>query len=361
MPRFKNTPKLPEADLIAGPNPNNSFGVKKKPNTQLGDKIRHKVGFDESRKGQDHFDPVVRAAWLYFRDGLAQQEIAESLGISRSSVSNLLMEAKRRQVYKIEFSPAVIRTHDAAQKLQDRYGLETVYIVPGDGDAARVRARIGNAGALLLGQKYAHLPRLGVCWGRTVLALADALDYRESAVEQVYQMVGSARSRFWDMVEACDTRIAAALGAKIFQFPAPGRVSSPQLFKLLVEEEIVAAHLHALDRLDGAVFGLCSLSYDSLIFSSGLVYDHEVAMMQASAAVGIIGGRHYDRSGAAVHFDGYDATLLALEMERLKSIPHRLAVAGGADKVPALLGALRGGLMTDLVTDSVTAQALLSP
>jgi dihydroxyacetone kinase-like protein len=36
-----------------------------------------------------------------------------------------------------------------------------------------------------------------------------------------------------------------------------------------------------------------------------------------------------------------------------------VGVAGGAEKVPAILGALRGGYVKVLVTDTITAQAVL--
>ncbi|NEU34530.1 transcriptional regulator, partial [bacterium LRH843] len=40
--------------------------------------------------------PYIEAAWLYYHDGLNQNEIAERMRISRASVVNYLNEARAR-------------------------------------------------------------------------------------------------------------------------------------------------------------------------------------------------------------------------------------------------------------------------
>ena len=40
-------------------------------------------------------DPVIWAAWLYYEEGMTQEEIARQLGVSRGSVVNLLQEFTR--------------------------------------------------------------------------------------------------------------------------------------------------------------------------------------------------------------------------------------------------------------------------
>jgi DNA-binding transcriptional regulator LsrR (DeoR family) len=52
--------------------------------------------------------------------------------------------------------------------------------------------------------------------------------------------------------------------------------------------------------------------------------------------------------------------VLAIELDQLRRIPTVIGVATGPEKVPGVLGALRGDLIDGLVTDAGLALALLS-
>ncbi len=305
------------------------------------------------------YDPVVTAAWLYYRDELSQQEIANRMGMSRSSVSNLLAAAKQHGVYSVRFDTDLLQSMELSEQLKATFGIRDAYVVPSLGTAEEVRKRIGNAGALYLTKSLGTCRQIGVCWGQTVFDLGEALPFSETNIERVLQMVGIARSQFWKMAEACNSTIGFKLGAEAVQFPAPGRVSSRELFDLLVREPIVAAQFEALQAIDAAIFGICALDEKGVFFASGLAEGIPAKSLADQGVVGIIGGRMFDQDGQTVSLPGYDDTLLALHQHEISRIPQRLGVAGGAHKVPAILGALRGGWMTALVTDHDTATELV--
>jgi len=52
--------------------------------------------------------------------------------------------------------------------------------------------------------------------------------------------------------------------------------------------------------------------------------------------------------------------VIGIDLETLKNIPEVIAIAGGSEKVRAVLGALRGGYIKTLITDIVTARAVLA-
>ena len=47
-------------------------------------------------------DLVVRAAWLYYEDGLTQAQIATRLFVSRQTVGRLLESARQHGIVRIE-------------------------------------------------------------------------------------------------------------------------------------------------------------------------------------------------------------------------------------------------------------------
>ncbi|NLJ48762.1 MAG: hypothetical protein GX428_04130, partial [Candidatus Atribacteria bacterium] len=50
---------------------------------------------------------------------------------------------------------------------------------------------------------------------------------------------------------------------------------------------------------------------------------------------------------------------IAVPLNELKKVPHIIGVAGGLDKVDAIIGALRGGFVNLLVIDNYTAEAIM--
>jgi hypothetical protein len=74
--------------------------------------------------------------------------------------------------------------------------------------------------------------------------------------------------------------------------------------------------------------------------------------------VGDICGNFYDASGRACPGPFADR-VVGIRLEDLRRAPLVVACAGGAEKVPAIAGALRGRLVSALVTDEHTARGVL--
>ncbi len=55
-----------------------------------------------------------------------------------------------------------------------------------------------------------------------------------------------------------------------------------------------------------------------------------------------------------------DDRTIGITLDMLQNIDTRIAVAGGFDKVPAILAALRGGYVNILITDAATGRGILN-
>ena len=62
---------------------------------------------------------------------------------------------------------------------------------------------------------------------------------------------------------------------------------------------------------------------------------------------------------AALPFGPLDERTIGISLEMLRNVRTRIAIAGGFDKVPALLAALRGGYANVLITDAATGNGIL--
>ena len=65
------------------------------------------------------------------------------------------------------------------------------------------------------------------------------------------------------------------------------------------------------------------------------------------------------RTGATAKSNSTSARA-ARELDLFEKVARRVCIVAGTAKLPALEGALRGGLITDLIIDDVSATALVS-
>ena len=304
-------------------------------------------------------DPLVWSSWLYFQDGLTQHEIAGVMGVSRATVNGYLAESRARGIVRVNIDPIRLRAVELAQTLKRRFGLADCVVIPtGNGDRALL-PRLGEAGAAVLRSLLKPGHSLGATWSRTVLAVADAAGPPALKDLSVLQMSGSTTNGFDVSPELCASRLAAALGARCVSFAAPALVSSAAMRTMLLEEPIVRERLDLIRGVDLMLFGIGTTRRDSLIFASGLVDAASARHYLSRRATAVVAERFMDEAGRAV-VGPLDARMMGLALEDMPDIKTRIAVAGGLDKVPAILACLRGGHATVLVTDEVAARGVLA-
>ena len=80
---------------------------------------------------------IHKAAWLYYTHGLRQDEVARRLDISRASVAMYLRKARESGIVTITTSTRLFNADVLARQLEDRFGLEAVWVVaPSEQQAA---------------------------------------------------------------------------------------------------------------------------------------------------------------------------------------------------------------------------------
>lgn len=304
-------------------------------------------------------DPIVWAAWLYHHDRLNQNQIAEILGVSRASIVKYLQQARAQDVVTVAVQPDRVALVEVSVALQKRFGLRHALVIPDDGGARDVAHRLGEAGARWLAQELRPRDVLGVAWGRTVLALSQALPRAVLPDLTVVQILGSRSNEEGFSAEQCTSNIAARLGARCVNIFAPAVLSRPDLREMLLEEPLLKEQFVRVRACNRTLLGICTVKRNSLIFDSGLISAEVSRHYIARGAVGVICGRFFDADGRPV-LGEVDDRMVGLTLEELARVPVRLGVAGGAEKTDALLGALRGGHLTELVTDERTARRLLT-
>jgi len=304
-------------------------------------------------------DPIVWAAWLYYEERMTQEEIADQLGVSRATVVNFLQEARDRNVVTIAVASEHLQSVRIARELSRRWGLSSCVVIPEDDGRMAVHDRVGRAGARLLAETMEPNDTIGVSWGRTVLALSEALPEMKMPGVSVVQIAGSAIGTAEFSPELCTSNIAHRIGARCVNLYAPGIVSRPDVKKLFMQETALIEQFKIIRSCNKVLFGVANLSAASWALRSGYMTPEKLRPYLKGGAVAVMSGRFLDDQGKTV-LGPLDEQMIGLTIPEIAKIPERICVAGGTEKIEAIGAILRGGHATVLVTDEATAQELMA-
>lgn len=311
---------------------------------------------------------ALRAATLYYLDGLTQAEIAQRLGVSRPTAGRLVARAKAKGLVRIEVVvPADVRDDlhaDEERELERRFGLiEAVVAGHGVDVGAPGRpaafASVGRAAAALLMRRIAPDDVLGFTWGPEQVAVATALTPGVASCQAVVQLDGAMSTAAYQTgTEFILTRCADVLRANIIRLPAP-LYADPSTVASMRNDSLISRTLEAGRRADMMLFGVGAVSTSTTLFEGSFVDTRMLDELMALGAVGEIGGRFFGADGTPVDTE-LQQRAVSVPLEDVRACEKSLLISSGVAKYQATLGALRGQLARLLVCDIDCARWLLA-
>jgi DNA-binding transcriptional regulator LsrR (DeoR family) len=199
-------------------------------------------------------------------------------------------------------------------------------------------------------------------WSATLLALINSMHpIRRKKDVQVVELLGSVGNPSAEIHATRLTgRLADLVHGQAIYLPAPGVVGLKETRDALISDPLVREAMVLLDRLTMALVGIGSITPSPILRESGNIFSgEELNRLREKKAVGDISLRFFDADGNPIESSLNDR-LVSVELEQLKRVDRVIGMAGGARKLPAIRGALRGGLINILITDNFTAEQLLS-
>ena len=303
---------------------------------------------------------MLRAARLYYEDGLTQQQVANELDISRPQVSRLLTRARSEGIVHITVVDPFMTFEEAETRLIQTFGLHQAVVTSGEGlNGELLRRHIGLAAAEYLRYALSDGLKVGVGWGRTLHATIEALDVERRASIHVSPLIGgmgqvSASFQVNDLAR----RMAESFDGNWQALYAPAFVSDSRAWEMLLRHPDVEMVMETWGGLNVALVGIGHFAFQrqSSMFFASYMDETQLQQLEEQKAVGDLCGRFFDVEGKQCM---RETGVVGISLEQLKNLDHVVGIAGGNAKVAAILGALRGGYLDVLVTDTVTAQAIL--
>lgn len=307
---------------------------------------------------------IARVARLYYESGLKQSAIAERLHLSQAKVSRLLKQALESDIVRITVRVPLGVHADLEEAIEGLYGLtEAIVVVTTTADETVLMRDLGEAAAQLVETTLGSGEVVGISsWSASLLAMVNAMHPITTASDvTVVQILGGVGSPAAEVYATELTRTLTQLlrGTPVL-LPVPGIVGSPAARRVLEQDEHVRQALAWFPRITVALVGIGSLEPSPLLARSGNVFTREeLGEVAAAGGVGDVCLRFFDMNGQPTP-SALDDRVIGLSLDQLRQVPRRIAVAGGARKIDAIRGALRGGLITHLVIDEATARELVA-
>ncbi len=302
-------------------------------------------------------DQAARAAWMSFVGGMTQDEIAQQLGVSRPGVQRLLALARQEGLIKVHIDHPIASCMALAGAIRERFALDFCDVVPaepGASDGAANYLAVAGAERIARLVERSEPLTLALGTGRSVRATVETLSRMERPQHRFVSLVGNvARDGSANRYDGVMV-LADKTGGERFLLPAPVVAGSVEEKEAMQQQYLFRAITEVARRAEAGFIGIGKIDRQATLFQDHFITEEELEELLDLEAVGELLGWPMNARGELIDCStSRRITSLPLEMLAGQSL---VALAGGLDKAPAILAALRGGWLKGLVTDEVAAR-----
>lgn len=271
---------------------------------------------------------IYRCCSLYYENNMGQKQIAERLGISKSSVSRMLMTGRELGIVEIKVHHlSQYMYEDLEEQLKKKFHLRDVVVAessPLDSKADRV-TKLNERAADYLDRLLQDGNYIGVSIGSTIRNIARAK-------------------------KECASH-------KCVFVPLVGGIGRPGT---TMQEESVRFIFDYFKKLDIVISGMNveSMRYET-VEKLGYVTKETIEEFRKKGAVCNLVLRFFDIDGNTKPFEEYNKKIAGISMEAYRKVPIRILLTAGTGKADSIKGCIHGGYANVLIIDVDCAKELL--
>ena len=313
------------------------------------------------KKRIDDLRLITKCCFLYYENELTQGEIAETLNLSRPTVSRLLKEAKALGVVKIIINNDFYTNFNKLeQEAERRLGLREVILVEDHKDPANQKMLVAKAAASYLERVLKDGDIVGVSMGTTLAEISKFANKTRADDLTFIPMVGGVGQLGIEIHPNQLVRdMGVAFGGKFIFLHAPAILSNSDIKKALLEEDSIKHVMDMMKRISYAVVGIGIPNENSTMRETGYYDDQMLQEIVSRSAVGDICLQSYTIEGKSDAFE-MNRNVLGTELKDLKKIPNVIGVACGEEKAAGIIGAIQGKFIRTLITNVSCCRKILS-
>lgn len=300
----------------------------------------------------------VRAAWLYFMEGLTQAEIARRLGTTRLRINRILVDARRNGLVGITLNAELASCVELERQMVRDFKLKSAVIVPTPEDEAQVPVILGRAAAGFVSHHLENnrVRGLGIGWGSTLREMIRHMRAGRYPELWVSSLMGGLTHGLEFNTFDLASELARRLHSQCQYLVAPIYAGSPRSRDTIMAQDVFRDALSRIETSDLAVLSIGDVSRKSMLVRHALPDDVGIKALRDAGAVCDVLAQFIDERGRAIDHE-LNRRAIALPLRDLPRIPTVVFAAGGRHKVRAIASVLLAGLGSVIVSDEATARA----
>jgi len=302
-------------------------------------------------------DLLIRVAWLYYEEGLTQDEIARIFSLSRSKVVRILKRAREEGIVIFQIIGNGTNCLSLERELISLFNLKDAMVVPAI-DENRVRDALGKAAATYLERHLQDGQLLAIGWGRTIHRMADYIRPGKFKNLKIVNLIGGLTTSFSLNPYDIGGRLASVWKGECYYVYAPAITVSEELCNSFKSEITVKKALEMAELADYCLVGIGEVGRENTLAQLGYISLPETEILMKEGAVGNIMAQFFNIEGKKVNCELH-RRIISVPIEKLRKMEKVIGVAGGKGKVKSILGALHGRFINILITDENTAKSLI--
>ncbi|MCS0495358.1 sugar-binding transcriptional regulator [Ancylobacter sp. MQZ15Z-1] len=300
----------------------------------------------------------LRAAWMYYVEGMTQSAIASALDIGRVTVVRLLADARALNEVKISLSREIAELPRLEMGLQKAFGLREAVVAPLSGPLADPTSAIGAVTGQFISDLIRPDMKIGFGWGRTLMRALGFIDEKNVANVSVISLLGGiTKAKQYNPSEFA-WQLSRLFQADCHLIAAPAIVDSVETKRALIERCGLGTVYSLAREMDAVVLSVGEMEGDSTSMRFGFFTPDDWASLIAAGAVGDVVYNFIDIEGRPIDHP-VNTRVMSIPIETLQATPERILTSGGPGKTQAVIAGLRMLRPTVFITDEVTAAAVL--
>ncbi|MBB3710496.1 DNA-binding transcriptional regulator LsrR (DeoR family) [Limimaricola variabilis] len=302
-------------------------------------------------------DLRTRVAWLYYAEGMTQDEVAQAVGLTRARVLRILANARADGTVQIRVTTKLSHCVELERRLEEKWGLERAVVIPDPQDQSQIPKLIGQELGAMLSREVRPDSSIGLGWGQTLTNGVPSIEPREASGIKIISLLGGLTRVEKVNPSEFAWRVADRLAAECYLMAAPVYAPTPEIRDALLDHSGIAEIFERARRLDLAILSLGDLTPHSIFVQYGLLTTEEIASLEQAGAVGDVLCHFVDAEGEVVDHP-VNRRVLAVDPRELRSARRMVLASGGWQKFTIIRAALRMLSPAVLITDETVAARL---